>query len=111
MAPKAKPQTHGFNQGPYAIGTATLSDITVTARNADGEVIIVGRFPFTRQIDAEAQARAYAALPDLIFEATSTAALCDQTACSIKKDLPEVAAALATAALRLRYEIEKASKP
>jgi hypothetical protein len=67
--PKAKTQTTGFHNGPYAMGTATLSDITVTATNSDGETIVVGRFPFTRQIDAEAQARAYSALPDLI-EAT-----------------------------------------
>jgi hypothetical protein len=69
MNPKAKIQTTGFHNGPYAMGTATLSDITVTATNAAGETIVVGRFPFTRQIDAEAQARAYSALPDLI-EAT-----------------------------------------
>lgn len=66
MNPKPKVQTQGFHFGPYSMGTATIADITVVAQNPIGETIVVGRFPFTRQIDAEAQARAYHALPDLI---------------------------------------------
>jgi hypothetical protein len=108
MNPKAKTQTTGFHNGPYAMGTATLSDITVTATNSDGETIVVGRFPFTRQIDAEAQARAYSTLPSILFEATSAASTCDQAANTINNDYPEVAAALRTVALRLRNEMEKA---
>jgi hypothetical protein len=83
MNPKAKTQVHGFNHGPYSMGTATLSDITVTATNDAGETIIVGRFPFTRNIDAEAQARAYIVLPDLI-KATR-----DLLQLATRNDIPE----------------------
>jgi hypothetical protein len=108
MSPKAKTQKTGFHHGPYEMGTATLSDITVTAKNAEGETVVVGRFPFTRQIDAEVQARAYSALPSILFEATSAASTCDQAADTINNDYPEVAAALRTVALRLLNEMEKA---
>jgi hypothetical protein len=66
MSPKKKNQVTGLHPGPYKVGPEKQADLPVVAESADGSTTVVGRFPFSRQIDAHAQATAYAALPALV---------------------------------------------
>jgi hypothetical protein len=65
MNGRRREQFKGIYPGPYRARERTKSDIAVTAEGPEGPVV-VGRFYATKSIDAEAQARAYAALPDLL---------------------------------------------
>lgn len=55
----------GIYPGPYTVGEATKSDVPVTAQGPEGPVV-VGRFSITKATDADAQARAYAVLPEIL---------------------------------------------
>jgi hypothetical protein len=65
MNGRRREQFEGLYPGPYTIGEATKADIPVLAQGPEGPVV-VGRFPITKVMDGEAQATAYAALPDLL---------------------------------------------
>lgn len=65
MTGKRRTQYTGIYPGPYSVGHPTRADITVLAAGPEGQVV-VGRFPLTKIVDAEAQAIAYATLPELI---------------------------------------------
>lgn len=65
MTGKRRTKHTGLYEGPYKIAKQTIADITVSAEGPEGPVV-VGRFPITKVMDAEAQATAYAALPEMI---------------------------------------------
>jgi hypothetical protein len=63
MSPKRREQVTGLHPGPYTVSKITSADVTVSAQGEEGPVV-VGRFPCLKQIDAKAQAKAYAAMPE-----------------------------------------------
>jgi len=65
MNGRRREQFKGIYPGPYRAGTPSKTDVAVTAEGPEGPVV-VGRFYATKSIDAEAQAKAYAALPHII---------------------------------------------
>jgi hypothetical protein len=64
MNGRRREQFKGIYPGSYRT-TRAKADIAIVAEGPEGPVV-VGRVYLTKSIDAEAQARAYAALPDLI---------------------------------------------
>jgi hypothetical protein len=64
MNGRRREQFKGIYPGSYRT-TRAKADIAVVAEGPEGPVV-VGRVYLTKSIDAEAQARAYAALPDLL---------------------------------------------
>ncbi|WP_175787529.1 hypothetical protein [Burkholderia anthina] len=66
MTPKFVPQRAGFHPGPYQPGKTTMNDVSVIATGIDDKPIVVGRFPRSRQVDAEAQAALYQRLPEIL---------------------------------------------
>jgi hypothetical protein len=65
MNGRRREQFKGIYPGPYRAGTPSKTDVAVTAEGPEGPVV-VGRFYATKSIDAEAQANAYAAIPEMI---------------------------------------------
>ena len=65
MNGRRREQFSGIYPGPYRVGARMKGDIPVTAEGPEGPVV-VGRFSITKVVDSEAQARAYAAIPELL---------------------------------------------
>jgi hypothetical protein len=65
MNGRRREQITGVYPGQYAVGERKKADIPVTAEGPEGPVV-VGRFPISKAVDADSQAKAYAALPHMI---------------------------------------------
>ena len=65
MNGRRREQFNGLYPGPYKVAGRYRADIAITAEGPEGPVV-VGRIPTTKVIDAEAQSKAYAAMPDMI---------------------------------------------
>ena len=65
MNGRRREQYNGLYPGPYKVAGRYRADIAITAEGPEGPVV-VGRIPTTKVIDAEAQAKAYTALPHMI---------------------------------------------
>jgi len=72
MNGRRREQFHGLYPGPYKVAGRFRADIAITAEGPEGPVV-VARIPTTKVIDAEAQSKAYAAIPDMIAVLRSVA--------------------------------------